>query len=251
MLLLLGLSLLLLIVLALVLTAWSLWLQGYLYTEPAEGMLWRAPAAAGAVMVPLLLWLIMARATPDTYRPLWEFNSTETTPPAKKVWAEDRDGKLREYRLVGGSRQGYHEGGNANAARLTSEPKYIIIEEDGRKVRFEPEKDAEGNLLRRKSTAWFTTITEPLRYVDDSGRVMQAGSLGQLTTFKGGSLAGNLMLNGLLFAACIAAFWPLLGFQWGHAMTQAVVLWLVLLLTVVPPAVRAVEAGAPPAAKAG
>ena len=45
---------------------------------------------------------------------------------------------------------------------------------------------------------------------------------------------GNLFLNGLFFLAWFLAFWLILRFQWLHALGQAFVLWLLVLLFVMP-----------------
>ena len=46
------------VVLAVLLTAWSMWFQGFLYTEPSPGLVWRAPAAS-AIMASVFLWVIV------------------------------------------------------------------------------------------------------------------------------------------------------------------------------------------------
>ncbi len=250
MLLVVGLTLLLFAVLALAITAWSMWLQSHLYTEVSEGLVWRGPAAAAAIMLPVVCWMLAARGAPDTYKPLWEFNSTETTPPLKALYSPDDQDKLQKYVLMHGTRQEYRLNGRPNAPTLPPEPKSLFIEEDGQKVEFRPERDASGNLLRRKTTAWFSSVSEHLRYVDSRGRIMEEGSLGQFTKFKGGALMMNLFLNALLFAACFLGLWLLARFQWPHALGQAVILWVLLLLTVIPPVIKSVEENAPPAAKA-
>src|SRR5947207_8587629 len=39
--------------------AWSLWFQGYLYSEPAPVLPWRAPAAGAAVAAFVALWVVL------------------------------------------------------------------------------------------------------------------------------------------------------------------------------------------------
>src|SRR5437879_3719848 len=39
------------------LSAWTLFFQGYLYTEPTGGLFWRAPAAATILTIILALWI--------------------------------------------------------------------------------------------------------------------------------------------------------------------------------------------------
>jgi hypothetical protein len=187
---------------------------------------------------------------------LWEFNSTETTEPMKVIRVPDGNGNEKTYRPVGKPAT-YYEKGNTRLQELksASSPKYIIVVEGDEESKFEPERDADGNLLRRKTTVWgVAQVEEPLRYVDENGRVMREGSLGRLTIFKGSLLLfNNVLLNVLLLAACFLGLWLLARFQWPHALGQAVILWLVLLLFVVPPVMTRVEAATAtaPGAKAG
>ena len=70
---------------------------------------------------------------------------------------------------------------------------------------------------------------------------MLENSLGQLTISRPGRFVGNLLLNLAFLGACFVAFWPILVFQWRHALLQAVVLWAVVLLFVWPPVLSRVE----------
>jgi hypothetical protein len=237
-----GLIVALALVLALGITAWSIWLQGHLYTEVSEGLPWRGPLAGAAVLAPILIWMAAARASPGTYRPLWEFSSTETTRPLDKLYTRDDQGKLQEYRLIKGTRQEYRLGGDIRRPLLPTEPRSVLIEEGSELVEFFPERDGKGNLLRRKTQALNSAVSEPLRYVDSRGRVMLEGSLGQFTIYKGGALMVNLLLNLLLFAGCFLGLWLLARFQWPHALLQALALWVLLLLTVLPLVLAVAEA---------
>jgi hypothetical protein len=70
------------IVLTVLLSAWTLWFQGYIYTEPTPGILWRGPAAGSALMVVLLLWIFLDyRDPPGRFRPLFESSSREESKP--------------------------------------------------------------------------------------------------------------------------------------------------------------------------
>src|SRR5262245_47590161 len=41
------------------------WFQGYIYNEPAEGLLWRAPAAGSALALFLALWCYLYHKSAD------------------------------------------------------------------------------------------------------------------------------------------------------------------------------------------
>jgi hypothetical protein len=229
-----------------------MWYQAQIYTETSEGLEWRGPTAAACILFVLIVWGVLAARTPRTYRPFWEFNSTETLPAHPIIRVPDDEGKEKTYRPVGEPAK-YYERGNMRLPELKtgSSPKYVTLVEEGEDVKFEPERDEKGNFLRRKSTIWgVVQVEEPLRYVDDKGRVMREGSLGRITLFKGDLLFVNLLLNVLLLAACFLGLWLLVRFQWPDALIQAVVLWLVLLF-VVPTMMSYVETvTAAPVAKA-
>ncbi len=230
------------VVLALLLTAWSMYIQATWYTEPATGLVWRGPTAAVGIMAVVALWMMLDFAAPGRYRPFWEFSSTEES----KFFPEIRvpnpgSGREDVYKLRPGTRGEYRLGGLASGRQLPTRPPEIIILDGAEKSIFKPERDEKGNFKQRTTTAFGRETKQPLRYVDERGRVMLEDSLGQLATFRGGWFFGNLFLNALLLIALFAALWLLLRFQWPHALGQAVVLWLLLLLFALPPLLTQVE----------
>lgn len=221
------------LVLSGLLAAWTVWFSGYLYEQPTDHIEWRGPAAGGAVFAATLLWVVMAYNSPGSYRPLWEFSSSEVSPPFKELYVPNDAGEVERYRLIGGKRE-YRLNGNENLKPLTSRPAVIVVKEDGKERTFKLERDEKGRPLHRKTRTLFGSTDETPRYVDEGGYVMLADSIGQVTTFKGGNFVLNLFLNFLLLGAWFAALWLLLKFQWSHALGQAVVFWLVMCLFVVP-----------------
>jgi hypothetical protein len=244
------------IVLAAVLTGWSLWFQAYVYTEPAGGLAWRGPAAASGIMAVLLIWIVFDYRAPGRYRPLWEFSSTEDKKPFPELRIPTAAGEeVYKLRSVGG-RHEYRLKGLTSGRPLPSRPARLVVREGEEKSTFEPERDAEGNFFQHRPPWWsLSQRVEPLRYIDEKGRVMVEGALGQLSTFRGGWFFGNVLFNLLLLAALFACLWLVLRFGWPLALLQAVVIWLVLLLFVLPPVLTRAEAVAlsrgQPAAAAG
>jgi hypothetical protein len=240
-------------VLAVVLTAWSVWFQGYIYTEPAEGLVWRGPAAGAALAVAVAFWVLVdyhsvgGAEGQGRYRPLFEFSATETRKPFPELWIPKR-GPGQEgdevYKLrPGGGRIEYLQGGLPSGRPLPERPPRITVLEGEEKSVFEPERDAEGNFYQRQPPWWsLNRQPEPLRYMDQKGRVMTEDRLGVLSSFRTGAFIGNLLLNFLLLAVGFVVGWLLLRFQWPHALLQAFVLWLVLQLFVLPPILSRAEA---------
>jgi hypothetical protein len=233
--------LLLFVVLTLLLAAWTVWFSGYLYEQPTGQILWRAPAAAGIVFASVLLWVGLAFGSPGSYRPLWEFSSREVSDPFPEVHAPNEKGDLLRYRYLRGLRE-YRQDGNERLPPLPSRPASLTIKtKDGPERVFKPERDEKGKYIIRKSQSLFSTQDEPLRYLDGSGAIMLEGSLGQITTFKTGSFITNVLINIVVFLAWFIALWPVLRFQWSHALGQAVVFWLVMMLFMMPPLVTWTE----------
>ena len=145
------------------------------------------------------------------------------------------------YKPSPGKRNDYHLNGQTQGRPLPARPPLLVVVEDGKRSTFKPERDAKGNFAQQTSTRFGRESKEELRYIDENGRVMLENSLGQLTISRPGRFLGNLLLNLAFFGACFVAFWPILGFQWRHALLQASVLWVVVLLFVWPPVLSRVE----------
>lgn len=216
----------------------SLWLQGYLYSEPAAGMYWRAPAAATVMTLFFALWcyiewhsydpsdgepafdaFMYAAASRTTYFP--EFAAANLEPSGK-------EGKLVRYRTSDRKAvvSPYHK---------WTPTDMVVVVEDGKEVRFLAERDAKGYYVRERKKppaglGWLISAgaEEPLRYKDDHGRVMTEDSIGRLTSSRWGSFWADVLLNFAQFVVWFACAWLLLRFQWPHALGIAVVFWSVM-----------------------
>jgi hypothetical protein len=226
------------LLLAGVLTAWALWFQAYIYTEASPGLAWRGPAAAGGVLAVVVLWAVFDYHAPGRYRPFWEASSTEESPPISELRVPNvSTGGVDVYKPVPGRRE-YRIGGLPTGNPLPNRPTPYVIAvegEDRKEAKFAPERDEAGKYVQRERKSWFGGATkEPVRYLDEGGRVMYEGALGYLSETRGSWFFGNLLLHVLLFAACFVGLWALVRFQWPHALGQAVVLWLMLLFALAP-----------------
>jgi hypothetical protein len=218
----------------------TLWLQGYIYSEPAQGLEWRAPAAGAAVMVFLAVWCFLDYRLADPaaedlpLNTLWNFSPTETYPskPWPNFWSV-KNGKETEYVL----RKSGQTGGVRYVDPSTNQPwsresngivQAVIIPEGDKKVRFD--LDLPGGKFKPG---------EPARYKEDDGqhRVLTEDELltGQMSRFRFGLLVGNIVLNLLHLGVWFACFWLLLRFQWPHALGLAVVFWALMMFAVFPP----------------
>jgi hypothetical protein len=222
-------------VLAVLLAGWTLWFQGYIYTEPTTGILWRAPAAGGALLLLLTLWVALDYRAPGRYRTLFDFDAPWESKqyPQMEVYT----GKTKETFRLGKDSQGVavYRNANPNARpQLPSRPDRIVVKEDDKETVYEPERDARGKFAPRPNVG--------LRYNEQGGsRYMVEGHLGRVETFYTSRLLLNLLLNGLHFAVWFAVLWLLLRFAWPMALVQAGVFWLVMTLFVLPPLLTQAE----------
>jgi hypothetical protein len=239
---------------AVLVAAGTLVIQGYLYSEPVGGMIWRAPAVGAVVGLFFALWCWIEAKSPGRYDVLWNFSPREiqefdkfwserTNGPAKTeiLYQKEHDNRGRiEYRDADGRPWRRSDNGIMTA---------IIVEEDGHKTRFEAPLNPDGTFK--------IVPNEPLQYVEvgGGGRVMAEVGLGQVTRTRSSLLWGNLLLNFAHLLVWFLALWLLLEFQWSHALGLAAILWLIFAATIWPVLQgyvrRATAQTAAPAATAG
>jgi hypothetical protein len=218
----------------------TLFLQGYLYTEPAEQLSWRAPAAGAALMMFFGL-LCVSEANIDPTRtpkrnPLYPliYSPDEDMSPkeVQYLWAVRRVGRdkteevkyeLKKYNIGPMQRTEYVQAAAREKHWNSAGVEAILIEVDGQKDRFmAPKKTPEGSYRR---------------FVDADGWSMaeyDSGPTGKPERFRLDWFLGNLLLNLFHLGLWFACLWVLLRFQWPHALGLAVPLWLVVSLTVLP-----------------
>jgi hypothetical protein len=119
----------------------------------------------------------------------------------------------------------------------------IIVEENGEQKRFDAGlKD--GKFATRRPN-------EPLRYTEAGGKsYILENELGRIYSSNRGRIVLMLFINLLLFAVWFAVMWPLLRFQWSHALLFAAGGWLITALIVAPYMLDRARAAAEKRAKA-
>ncbi len=213
----------------------TLFLQGYLYSEPTEGIAWRGPAAGAAVALFIGLWLLLARSAPDgRYRTLIEFSPRDST-QFQDLWVPGPDGSKVHYQAVeSGARLEYRRNGRPGTEnRWRSRPATIFVKEGGEFIEFKPDRDEKGNFK--------TAENQPLAYRDASGRVMTENFPGRLEPVRWGQFFVNVLLNLAFLGVLLVVIWLLLGYQFWHAFGMTWILWGVLILFVLPPLITYAE----------
>lgn len=212
-------------VLSLLLAAWTLFFQGYIYSEPAEAIYWRAPAAGAALTLFLLIWIVLDYRSIEKptdkegrYRPLHDFSARETE-KYDELTIVNQDRQKVPY-----TRQGDNQYLSKGGKRLPGRPLEIIAKGKDDQVHvFKPQTDDKGNFKVEKD--------QSLRYYEEGNpsRYMEEGSLGDITIFHFGWLVMGLLLNFGCLLVWFVCMWLLLRFQWSHALGLAFVAWLISL----------------------
>jgi hypothetical protein len=227
--------------------AWTVWFQGYIYTEPATELYWRAPAAGTALTLFLIIWVITdyraVKNNPDAhfpYGPLQELApATKDTTPFPSLYVPTTGNTEVEYKLMkvlDGKRM--HEVYRRGEEPMPSRPAKVIVEEDGTKTVFEPDRDAKGQFTTERG--------QPLMYRDKNGRALKEGTFERVASYRFGPFFFGLLLNGTFLVLWFVCMWLLLRYQFWHALGLALVLYAVMLLFVLAPVMTRAEAVARP-----
>jgi hypothetical protein len=217
--------------LVVLLAAGTLWFQGYLYSEPAEQLYWRAPAAGGAVVLALTLWVVLDYRAPGRYRVWYDATAVERREPYKEIRTINADGEEEVYKAVKNVRGQLEY--RSGTKLLSGRPQQVIVFEGEDKVEFKPDRDARGYFKPGDDGV--------LCYRDDRGRVMREGQFGRLDSFHWGWLLGCWVVNFLFLAVWFVTLWLLLRYQWAHALGLAFAFWGASLIFVLMPLLNYAE----------
>ena len=216
--------------LAVVLWAVTLFLQGYIYSEPVSQIYWRAPLAGLILTLFLAFWCYLDYHSPGRYGAILDVSTIENEDFTKFVAIKKGREILFEGTKTPRGRMEYRAQGKPwSRSDAEGVVEAIVVEDkDHQKIRFDAELTPDGKFKAAQG--------KPVRYieVDGQGRVMTDDSPGRVSVVRGGRIVGNLLLNLLLLGFWFAGLWLLLRFQWSHALGLAIVAWIVLTLIVLP-----------------
>jgi len=223
-------------VLAVVVAGGALVVQGYIYSEPANGLAWRGPAAAAVLTFFFAVWAALDYRGLDPqghnlpYETILRFSHTDTQ-VVDRLWSVKNDKEILFTRKQSGS-HGAPEFADENGqpwqrGDTRGIMKAIIVEDPTTKakVRFEPKLTADGN---------FQGGGEQFPgYFEVKGRRTMT-QLGQVTSVRFGLLIANLLLNGVHLVLWFICLWLIVRFQWTHAFFLAGIFWMGATLWIVP-----------------
>lgn len=216
----------------------TLFLQGYYYTEPTEGIAWQAPAAGGAMALFISFWCMLIVNSSDVrpgdipYDTLVRFSPKvfKSNEPIKELWAIGKSNKdpvlfrIKKDIRPPAPATWHYENTVTHRPWSEGDTSEIQIKSNNETVRLRPLPYVSGQGYQE--------------FADDSGWIMrvygQDGPTGMLYAFRWGRFIANLFLNFFLLALWFICYWLLLRFYWGHALGLAVVSWLIMQLTVLP-----------------
>jgi hypothetical protein len=229
--------------------AGTAWLQGYIYSEPSSQLFWRAPVAAAIITLWLGFWSSREyRAFNEDhvkgrYGAPYEFTATETR-SFTEFWVKDGEQTIRYHRqrVPQGSRPARPEFISDLAPhRPWPGSDAVILKEDDRDVTYTMVVDPKGKV--KESGGFFSPATKANTYKNDRGKIITEDMirLGQIDSTHWGSLGLYFLLNVIFIALWFVALWPLLQFQWTHALGLAVVFFITAMIFVVPPLMERID----------
>ncbi len=243
---------------SLVVVLWggTIFIQGYVYTEPSAGIAWRAPVLAGLLTIGYAIWCLTvafsSEASPSNIpiNTIFRFTPKEDMlrKPAAKLWAikadrkktdaENRDGETILYvsRRVP-DKLNTEKFQYVDDAKLPWQSRNVIaieIQPEGEpaKMRFD--------LVELKSGSFDLVDTKRGQYrqfVSSDGWVIteyEEGPTGLPVRFRWSRFLLNIFFNAAHFGAWFLGLWLVLRYPWLHALGLAAVMWLAMTLLILP-----------------
>lgn len=216
----------------------SLFLQGYLYNEPADKLILRAAVGGLAIACYLTFWVyVNTRADrPNKYGAIHQFSADTRSDPSpfqtiqkfRKAGGETREETVSFKPKTGEKGLTFVNVADATLFKLNTSDYIttaILIGEGLSLARFEavlkPDGwtyDGEKKMFREKGGSRFIEGDEP----------------GVVIAPSGGAQFVAILLNVAVFVVLFAVFWPVLRFGIGHAIGLSILIGLVIILVLMP-----------------
>jgi hypothetical protein len=223
---------------AIVLWGISLFLQGYLYNEPADKLILRAAVGGLAIGCYLSFWVYAnTRADrPNKYGAIHQFAADARSEPTafQAVQKFRQAGNTTREQTVSYLPKSNEKGliflnkEDASAFKLNTADYIttaILVTEGASPARFEA-------LL--KPDGW-TYSGEKKTFRENGGRrFIEADEPGIIIAPSGGTQLLAILLNLLTFLVLFVIFWPILRFGTGHAIGLSIVVGMILVLVLMP-----------------
>lgn len=226
--------LLLVVAIGLMVLLWvgGLFVQGYIYTQPAPQLVWAAPAAGVVLAGFLAWWCYLVASSPEArpedipYDTIFRFSPRVemVKKPVRELWAIKKNDEKVHYIFHPSAQMGAAQYKDTTSQRPwnSNGVKAIEIKHDGETYRFEEVKVTQGEFPQ---------------FVNDKGwrmKVFESGPTGIPNIFRTGRFLANVFFNLTHFILWFVCLWLLLRFQATHALVFGFCLWLVLTLAFLP-----------------
>ena len=212
----------------------TLFVQSFIFTEPVEGLTWRAPTSAAIMAVFFTFWCLIvvrsdARPGNIPYTTIFNFsirtNMWKKDKPAPELWADRYDGQViryvLNYDLEFGHKKPVYK--NASDPTKTFTPTGVAALEieiaPGVKSKFERTSDGDLEFFRN-ADGW------RLQYDRDIS--------GNPTRMSWALLFGNLFLNLLHLVLWFVCLWLILRFSFSSSFLFAAILWGLTTIALLP-----------------
>jgi hypothetical protein len=230
--------------------AGAAWLQGYIYSEPAGQLYWRAPAVAALLTLWLGFWsnreyrAYLDDREPSRYGALYQFSATDKR-VFEEFWVKEGDQKVRymKHRIPQANRPGRPEFvSEATPHHPWTRTDEIILKENKLDVVYKIQKD-KNNKVKEAALPWPATGTKGALYRSDSGGILTEDMVrtGRSESFRWGPFFTYALLNFGFLTLWFIGLWVVLRFQWAHALGLSLALWAAAIIFIVPPLVERVD----------
>jgi hypothetical protein len=220
------------LVLAAVLWGASQFAQGYFYTEPASGLLWRGPAAAGILVLFYLFWSLLNYAGGNSatgevpYPVFWRFTNRIylVDNPVPEFVSKKQRGEPLLYKLDKTQRGTRYKMADGDEYWSENGVEWIKLQHDGTEYEFIDDpafaKETGGSYKR-----WVDNV---------HGWEIRSVEIGQPSHTSFFRLLFFFFLNGLHLMVWIAVTWLVLRFSLPHAILLGFIVWLAFTVIVLP-----------------
>jgi hypothetical protein len=244
---------LLLVTVALFAMFWggSLIIQGYLYNQPADRLPLRALAAALLVGSFLIFWIWVDKRSPGKYETFFNVEGEESTQftefealrlqpvhNGKQVTYKPEEVVSKVKKAQGATGEFIDErtgkpfmlSGSFPPDNLELVTVAMVVKDDaGNPTRFSAAMDV--NPQTGEKT--YSRNLDLRRFVQEKGdRYIEPSKLGSI--FVPRTVFWALALNAVHYVIWFAAFWPILRFNWGHALLFAAAFGLATMMLLMP-----------------
>jgi hypothetical protein len=228
--------------------------QGYLYQQPADRMPVRALVGAVVVGVFITFWVWVDQRNPGRYDTFFNFaayTTTEFNEFEALRWTSGGDGKIKtdasgnpaevavKFKRSSAKGAQFLEEGTGNPFKMNGTTTGGTAYMTGAirvKTEADPEPVRYNAVLQESSNPQVKSYPPGDRkFVEEKGsRYVMEQQLGTLFVPSTGTVVVALLLNFLLVAAWLVAFWPVMRFSLTHALILTIACALLSMLTVMP-----------------